>query len=368
MNIPTRLRRVARGALVAAVALPLVAGLAAARDLFTVQGVALDESAENAVAAQEAALVAGQRDALAELMRRLTSPDEWSRLPGVGGLAIGDYVASYEIASEQVGSTRYIGTLDVLFRPEPVERLLSNAGIAFVERGSPPILVLPVRDDQARLVLGESDPWRDAWSSVIETEPLLDIVLPLGDLEDLSAVDAIAAEGVQGAAADALRARYGAREIVLATAYPPSDPAAGEVSVALTSSGELGLVSGKTSLGTPAGDEQWQNAALATLDVLQEDWKRENLLRFDQLSEITAEVPVVGLGDWVALRGVLDGIAAIRRVDIESMSTRLVVVRIAYAGDRDRLASELERGGVLVAQEGAGWQLRPAGAGLARRV
>ena len=88
---------------------------AEAADLYRIQGVPVDATAESAVAARERAIDAGQREGLSRLMRRLTSPTAHDRLPDVGALPIERYVNSFEIAEEKVGPTRYLATLNVSY-------------------------------------------------------------------------------------------------------------------------------------------------------------------------------------------------------------------------------------------------------------
>ena len=86
----------------AAVALALLAmvSTADAADIYRVQGVAVDATADSGVAAREMAITSGKRDGLRRLLLRLTAPSAHDRLPDVSTGPIEEYINSFEIAQE----------------------------------------------------------------------------------------------------------------------------------------------------------------------------------------------------------------------------------------------------------------------------
>ena len=124
--------------------LPGLGSAADAADLYRIQGVPVDASAESGVAARELAIANGQREGLTRLMRRLTSPAAHDRLPDVSTVPIERYVNSFEIAEEKVGPNQYLGVINVSYIAAQVQGLLGSAGIPYVTRRSDPILVVPV--------------------------------------------------------------------------------------------------------------------------------------------------------------------------------------------------------------------------------
>jgi hypothetical protein len=175
-------------AVLAAILLVGQAPMARAADLYRVQGVPVDATAESAVAARQMAIAAGEREGLLRLMRRLTSPDDASSLPAVDRLAIDRYVNSYEIAQEKLGPTRYLGTLNISYVAAEVQALLRSAGVPFVTRRSDPILVVPVEQSpEGPVAWLEAGAWRAAWDKGIGEATVTVLALPLGDLADVAA-------------------------------------------------------------------------------------------------------------------------------------------------------------------------------------
>src|SRR5690606_14883088 len=92
---------------------------------------------------------------------------------------------------ERTSTNRYIAELTVQFQPDQIRQFLRSNGIAYAETRSQPVLVLPLYGPEESAVLwaGEN-PWLAAWQQHETGNELVPLVTPLGDLEDLTTVDA----------------------------------------------------------------------------------------------------------------------------------------------------------------------------------
>ena len=70
-------------------------------EIYRIDGLAVDATAESGVAARGLAIANGQREGLTQLMRRLTSPTTHGQLPDVSTVPVERYVNSFEIAQEK---------------------------------------------------------------------------------------------------------------------------------------------------------------------------------------------------------------------------------------------------------------------------
>ena len=245
--------------LLGAIALPAGTAPAESTDEAYSATVKVDATAENAAAAREAARIDGQRRALSAVIERLSgSPD--AKPPKLDDKAITDMVASFEVRNERMSAVRYLADYTFHFRPSKVRRLVKvvepaateerrdkSAGEtksnASAEGGSRAIVVLPVFKDGGDIALWD-DPnaWRAAWSQRSTAAGPARLILPLGDAEDLAAIDAGQAEAGQSQALTAIAQRNGGSEAVvaLATALRPAGGLSGlEVSVKRYRSGRL---------------------------------------------------------------------------------------------------------------------------------
>jgi len=344
----------------------LLAVTVRAQDWWTESGIAVDVTAENAVAARRKGIEEGQREGLRRLLERLVPPEERARLPSVQSLPIDRYVRSYEIAEEKVAPNRWLATLNVAFDPEAVGALLRGRGLAVVEPKSPPaILVVPAERRAGELVLwAREEPWWQAWERVAAGERALRLVLPLGDLADLSTLPPRAVEAGDRAALDRLAARYGADDAVVVILEPdPSaaDPAAARV-VARFLAGSGVLRGDPAPLGPAAGaGDPHELTARAAVARLVETWRRNGLVRSDRLVELPLTVPLADLAGWVQIRRELETLPEIREVRIVAIARDRAELVLRHLGDLDRLREGLGRRGLVLAEEGGGWRLRAAG-------
>jgi Uncharacterized protein conserved in bacteria (DUF2066) len=342
-----------------------------AADLFQVSRIPVDASASDAVAAREQALVQGQIEGLRRLLRRLAPADAYHRLPVVGPGEIERYVQNFEIADEQVSSDRYLAQLTVGYQPDAVRELLQAQGLSYAERVSEPVVILPVyRTGQGAQLWPENNPWWQAWAKHLDSERLLRLVLPLGDLQDMATVtpDRAMAGDTDGLAA--LGQRYGSNEVLVVVATPRGRAATGAATTppALELEMRRGGVEQtnppETFVAAPGQtlDDLMAEAVIGVQDSLDEQWKSANLLRYDQRAVMVVDIPIAQLSDWVEINRGLDGLTEVTDVVIATFARDKVRAQISYIGDQVRLEEALGRLGLALSREGESWRLLPTGA------
>ena len=170
--------------------------LAATRaDIFTVS-VPVDATAASATAARDAARADGQQKAYTALISRLTLARDRGRLPAPTDTILNQVIQGFEVANERRSSVHYLADYTFHFRPDAVEQLLRERGVPFAETASKPVVVLPVlKNPGVRPMLWDDpNPWRDAWSHSPPAQGLVPMKIPLGEVEDVSAIDAATAD------------------------------------------------------------------------------------------------------------------------------------------------------------------------------
>ena len=340
---------------------------ASAADIFDVSAIPVDATADNAVAARKIAIDQGERAGLARLLERLTAPAARDRLPSIANLAIDDFVRSYQVASEKVGPTRYIAALNVTYQPARVQSLLDGTGLPYVNRRSEPILLIPALRSEGRTDLwSPDDPWRQAWGGPLPPT-FLDLRLPLGDLGDIQALPVAAVESGDPSPFEALAARYGTSETVVAFAsmQPATDPLhPAPITLELRRADAWARPFGQTTL-VPAADETaqalMQRAVMQSIIAVEDDWKAANLTPTGDLSALAVAVPLVDLASWVQIRSRLARTPGVHDVAIDMLSRDRASVTINYAGTLANLQRALDRAGLALAQENDEWLLRQAG-------
>lgn len=335
-------------ALVLALAAAFTAAFAApatAADIFTVRGIHVDETAESATAARTAAQAEGQRLALAAMMKKLTLPEDWASLPTVDDATAQRAVRGFQVASEKTSSTRYIAEMIVSFQPEAVRRLLRGANIPFAETQARPAVLLAVLRRDGKLLLWEDDnPWRDAWAALQPADELTPLILPLGDIMEISSISAEQAVSDDESARSAienLAANYGTSEVVVADATMSAD---GSLTVKVMRKGgpvASEPVGGNYRKQDKEDDETMKAAAADLLSSLAVAWKRQIIVRDGKLSTLTAEADFGNLGDWETIRKGLTSTPLVQGMEVSGISSRGAEIRISHKGTTDMLALSL---------------------------
>jgi Uncharacterized protein conserved in bacteria (DUF2066) len=375
--------------------LPLAALAQTDQAVFQVSGIAVDATAKDAVTARTQALLQGKRQGLDRLLHRLVPAAEQTGLPAVADLNIERYVQNYEIASEQLSTTRYLAQMTVRYDPDAVRELLQTSSLSFAQVRSAPIVVLPLYDGpDGQHLWPDGNPWWQAWEKNLDPERLLRLVLPLGDLEDMASLKVEQLQARDPTALAALTGRYGSEDALVVTAkvlapaasadHPAADtpPAAATAAAATpadtTSSaappavqltmeriGRVDQLNPPETVHARPGqtlEDLLGEAVRGLQNSLDERWKSANLLRFDQAGLMVVDIPITALSDWVGINKGLESLPEVSQVEIATFARDNVRAQIRYIGDQFRLEQALARLGLALSREGDSWLLRPTGA------
>ena len=338
---------------------------AQAPDAFTVGGIAVDATADSPLAAREKAFAEGQRAAWKQLVERLTAPGEAAKLPNLSNKDLLDLVRDVGVDGERTTASRYLATLTVRFKPDQVRRVFSQARVNFAEQRRSALMVLPVLVTEGGAVLWDDpNPWREAWANRGDGG-LVPMIVPLGELETLAALNADQALAGDAERISKLAQRNGVEDSLVAVARLNRAGLRPQVDVKLSGFGP-GAPRSTSSRNFAAGegeDEQalLKRAAQAVAASIQEAYKRDNVLQFDRPATIAATVPVSGLADWLAVRDRLSRVPMVRSIDVLTLSRDRADVVLHYVGDQQQLETALAQNGLSLSWGDGTWQMRGTG-------
>jgi len=380
----------------------LTSSPAQANSVYTVQDVAVDASATSAAEARSIALAEGHLMALERLLQRLVLAEDQVLLPVLESPEVAALIDGFVIQKELVSPTRYRAKLIFDFNKFAVRKLLRQRNIRFAETRSNDMLVLPVFDtgDGATLWLEPGD-WRSAWLARPIDEGLVSLILPLGDVIDMAAIDASQALGPSRDALLASASRYGTQEVVVASAYlalpeiqqpieeepaaapAEADPAEstepdlsesrrvrGEVEGAILelTVHRIGVAGVRTSTellrGGPSESMQdlLMRAVGRVLAQVEGAWKQANMLRFSRENRLSILVPLNSLPDWVEIRRRLGQLAVVVSIDLDALSRDQAEITLNYFGETEQLMLGLEQSDLALNFESRGWVLQTGSA------
>ncbi len=338
------------------------------------RGLAVDVTAASAVAARKLALLDGQRRALGRVLRRITLLSDHADLPRPDDKAIAQLVAAVQVSGEKTSSVRYLARLTVRFHRSAIRRLLRGAGFRFSETRAKPTLVLPVFEKGAALSLFEvSNIWRRAWGRLeLAPDSLLPLLLPKGDLKDVTTIAAKAALAGGEEQLRAIAQRYGVDNVMVTHAILSIDLAAGgvpQVQVNMLRFTPRGKSTEVLDYGVKVTDDldtaMDRLARRVAVDQL-EQWKRRTQLTFDADTSLSAQVPLSGLPDWLSIRQRLNASAMVRSIKLRGISRQDAQVVIDYLGDTDSLVVSLAQRDLHLSMVDGFWILRLAGQGTVK--
>jgi hypothetical protein len=331
----------------------------------------VDATAGTATVARDRALAEGQKAALGRLFARIVLAVDRPKLPQVNAGAIAELVRDFEVTREKTSSVRYLAVLRVRFKPDGIRDLLRGHDIGFAETRSRPILVLPVYEVAGAYSLWGPNPWREAWQAAPPADGLVPLVRPTSDIRNAALIGA--EQAVRGAddRLAAIARHYRAAGVMVAVAGFRMG-AAGEAGQAPQPFLQVTLRRMGTALREQTRLESFAlrpgesreaaigRAVAVIADQIQEEWKRDNRLRFGVGNEMNVTVPLASLADWLTIKRRLAGIAIIRRSDLLYFSRKQAGLRISYIGDKDQLTLALVQNELILEQGPISWILRRA--------
>ena len=323
-------------------------GAAQARDaVYTVSGIEVDARADTAARAREAAIADGQTKAFQALVTRLVVREDVSRLPRLAADRVTAYMRDFSVADERSSAGRYIALFTFRFNPRSVRDLFQQHGVRFAESRGGPLVVLPLlAAGGTPLLWEEGNTWLAAWSRRSFEEGLVPFRVPIGDLSDLSLINA-----AQAAAADTDRLiRFGGKYgggVLIAEARLKGDASRGNASVTVAC---RRFTNGRTTRTLPvtlsqqAGeslDSLLERATVAVFESEQRIWKQNNLLNFGSKQTILVRVPIARLDDWLRVRlGQVSSVLTATPVLVKRGEAKL---SLTYLGDEAQLIRALSQ-------------------------
>ncbi len=359
---------------------------------YEVDNISVDVAAKTADQARLGGWRLAQRKAWAQLAARLGAPSS-----GIADGTLDGIVSGIVIGHEQIGPTRYIATLGVLFDRARAGAIL---GISAYASRSPPMLVIPVMwSGGAGMAFEAKSDWQAAWARFRTGNSSIDYVRPSGTGPDALLLN-VGQTGRPGRGWwRAIVDQYGASGILIPTVRLyrqwPGGPVVGLFQARHGADNRL-LGTVTLRVGSDSGLPALLDAGVARLDQIYQDALRSGYLNPDaSLLPLPTPTPEVDdsapgeetldqiVGDVGTAAGVGQGIAitvqfdtpwasavsgteaAVRAIPgVRSAQTTSLalggqsVMRVLYDGDPDVLRTSLQSRGYQVSGSGQTLRIR----------
>ena len=339
-----------------------------AAGLFTVENVTVDVTAANAIDARNQAFEEAQVKAFTKLTKRLVEEGETDKLDTPSADAISTMIEDYEVTNERLSNVRYIGTYTFSFNERSVRRLFKQSGQSYTATQSKPLLILPFyQKGRSTTLWSPANVWMPAWGVAKKRNPLVPLIVPLGDLNDVRDMSDHEYLNFDTLKLSRLVDRYKAGEAVIVVASAdeklslvdqPDQTATGVVNVTIyrTDQGHSEAVDRFSLSAKPdqtLASLMGQTVA-ATQKRLTKSWKSRTMTPFSEASSLDMIVPIQSLADWTDIRRSLDRTPLITKTTLKSLTPRAAKITLDFQGTPQRLSRALDQVNLILAGEDVG--------------
>lgn len=308
------------------------------RDVYTIRGISVDESAGSVIEAREKAMAAARLAAARQLINKITLASDRAAAGGIAvdGTLAARFTAAVDVEEETAGAGRYRGRLAVVLNPQTVRAHLDSLKVPYLDAQAPLALIVPVASS------GLQSAWTTAFG---ERNPgaLVPTVTaaPAGytaftTWSDISA-QAAPLNARRGILAE-LQGRDGAWRVLVSTLTPAGTQAVGATPPAAT----------------------LEAAAEAAATLMDETWKQASIVRDGSRTEVSAAVLFTSLAEWNTLRSALARSPLVADFRTRAVAREGALVVFSYTGDENRLRNDLIQRGVTLGRDRDELTLRSA--------
>lgn len=382
-------------ALALSLAVPAFAARAQEEDgLFTVGGVRVDVTAENATKARDEAFSKAEQAAFVKIAAQILPPERLAAFKPPGPETIGPMIKDFEVGNEKIAPTRYIGTYTFRFYAPAVAgwfgestaqyggeidvtdtdgtggETISIGNSHILADVSPtqavPVLILPFYQWGSRTILWtDANPWRERWTAAQNAggaaapapqgdAPSVSVILPRGDLEDVSGLTDTQALTYDPTALAAMKQRYGAAHAVVLIGAPKL-PSGMDVYVYDADGAEPTYLKTLSVQAGPAQDVL-ALATQATREFLKTTLpgSAPGISASAPLRTITVRVRFASPQEWVETQKALSAVQGVRGSEVASLSPNEALVRVTLRGEDAALGPLMATQGLTLSAPMAG--------------
>ncbi len=338
----------------------VLAAKPASADLYSINSIKVDETAENAVEAKKKAISEGQTRAFGTLLHRLTRETDRTRLPELTASQISRLMDGMSVENESTSGTRYVAELSIRFRPSNLRDFLLQYKVPYADEQAPGVLLVTVWKENGKSILWDNpNPWRDAWASLNVENSITPLFLPLGDLTDIGAISAKDVLSGNEQKIQKMKDRYAVENVLIAVA---ESSGGNSVRAVLRGAVESGPIEFDETFSDESGTGiagATASAARSYLSRIEEGWKATHLnLGRPAGNSMQVAVPFGTLGEWNQIRQRINTTVGVESVQVKRLSAKGAIIDIIFAGDLGVLSGELERSGFELSDIGDTWVLQ----------
>ncbi len=328
-------------------------------DIFTISGIDIDKTDENASNAKEKAIEEGQYIAFEKLVERLAPSFDISDIQYDKNF-VSSMIKSFEIDSEELSDTRYIASLTFYFAPnEAIDYIEKITHTKLVQNTPTPVLILPIirfNDiERGQELWAKDNVWYGAWKTYNLKRSFVPIKLPNADSIDAQLAPNSMVIKYDPASISKLMQRYQTSSSIIAI-LEMEDSDFKHILLHIYSYNNNYREHIKTIDISSSGksDNILKKAVNKTIDLLNSDWKNKqktmsitnNIITDTVKSNLVSNVIFSNMGEWIKIQKALKDNFAIKNTKIISLNAKNAKLRLEYIGNLEQLRLALQDSGL----------------------
>jgi uncharacterized protein DUF2066 len=316
-------------------------------NLFTVNAIKIDATAESAILARDAAMAQGRAQAFTKLFRRLTASTLWSKQPQLMDAQLQRLVLNVAVNGERRSTTRYLAEVNYAFNPVAVRAILRQSGVAFTETRSRPTLVIPVVDTR----FDPMSMWSMVWTEPAFRQGLVPMILPEGDADDLAVLLRSDIAQIDWAGLAPLVKKYNPSAVVVALASQDGKTVQA-IQISATARSASSFAFAQPNL---------MGIAEAITDRVADTWKTRSSVDYGTRNRLIADVQFESLEQWAKIRAQLGAVRAISDVDVVGLARNEAEIDLSYFGRIEQLRDAMAQQNLDLSGDQTGYTLQLGG-------
>ena len=333
-------------------------------DMYAVENIPVDVTAENATQAKEQAVLQAQEKAFYKMLDRLTLASDMESLPVLSNEDVLNLVQDFSVSNEKTSPVRYIASVTVQFNPDAIQTFFQEYKVPYITSVAEKQLIFPMLKEDGQDTfqsLPENNAWYKAWTDVAPLSDLVPLVLPAGDEEDAPFMNQEAFAQESELDIIPLLNKYKVEKALVLEATVNRETASVKVVVRpFQNEKDIFMDLAVTEPINAPLDEVLKRAAERTLYLLEQRWREKTAVRFDNPTSMSVVVPIQNLGQWIAIRGRLDKVKLIKQYLVKAVRKDKAQIELFYAGSLADFAESLKKESLFLDQsdEEKVWRIR----------
>ncbi len=320
--------------------------------LFTINNIAVDETATNASIARSQAISKAESIAFDKLKSKLVALSDLHLLSNTDFINIVDLVRGIEVNEERAFSNRYIAKINVTFSPEAVMKIFTQAGASFILNSGSELCVAHGHKQGLVTRLWEEDnKAKEIWQSADLINKLRTYKIAQGTLKQRMALDANSVEVGGFDTAEIFANSCGTRAglLIFSRTMPDliNDGTIIEYKYWISDM----LIENKGTLystkdeGSAGVDAKLSQLIADIIEASDESWRQKSMVKGDEKSEIYLLLHTDQIKTLVAAEQRLTGLSLVSNVSVTRIAIPFSQIQVSFTGSREQFIQAISQVG-----------------------